>query len=100
MASGLEVYDSAGRPLVDMTTVFSFHQGYFDTGAANGSGAMPPLPEGKTRFYYIVSLQDTNQWRGKRPGVTITGNTINWVYQHSRWFGQFSANCRIFFGYY
>lgn len=100
MAAGLEVYDPAGRLIVNMATVFSLHQGYLDTNAVNGAAAMPPMPAGKNRFYYIVSLQDTNKWRGKKPGVTISGDTISWVYQHSTWFGQFSANCRIFYGYY
>lgn len=100
MANGLEVYGADGRLLVNMTMSISQHQGDVVTNAANGAVAMPALPAGKRRFYIIVTLVDSQQWKGKKPGVTVSGNTLSWQYQHSTWFGQFSANCRIYYGYY
>ncbi|RRV58030.1 MULTISPECIES: hypothetical protein [Pseudomonas] len=100
MASGLETYGSDGRLLVNMTMSISQHQGDVVTNAAGGAIALPAIPAGKRRFYIVVSLVDTQLWKGKKPGVTISGDTMSWQYQHSTWFGQFSANCRIYYGYY
>lgn len=100
MANGLEIYGADGKLHVNMATSISQYQGEVVTNAVNGAVAMPDLPAGKQRFYIIVTLVDTQQWKGKKPGVTVTGNTLSWQYQHSMWFGQFSANCRIYFGYY
>lgn len=100
MSSGLQVFGADGRIHADMSWFISQHQGSFDTGAVNGSGTMIDLPAGKSRFYIVVPLQSLDEWRGKRPGVTISGNTISWAYQFSSWFGQFAANCRIYYGYY
>lgn len=98
--AGLQVFGADGRLLVDMSMSISQHQGDVVTNAANGSIALPALPAGKQRFYIIVTLVDTQQWKGKKPGVTVSSNTLTWQYQHSTWFGQFSANCRIYYGYY
>lgn len=79
----------------------SQHQGSVDTGGATGSAIMPALPPGKTRFYLVVPLVDLNREKGKKPGVTISGNTMSWSYSFStnNW-GYFAANCRIYYGYY
>lgn len=100
MPSGLEIYGSDGRLLVNMTMSISQHQGDVVTNATGGAVTLPGIPAGKRRFYIVVPLVDTQQWKGKKPGVTISGNTLSWQYQHSTWFGQFSANCRIYYGYY
>lgn len=99
--TGLTIKNAAGVVMVDMTMNISQRQGYVDTGAANGSAALPALPAGKTRFYIVVPLVDLQREKGKKPGITISGNTLSWAYSYSTsgW-GYFSANCRIFFGYY
>jgi len=97
--AGLQVFGPDGRLYVDMSSSISQHQGDVVTNAANGAIQMPPLPAGKRRFYIIVPLVDAQQWRGKKPGVTQSGDIMSWSYQHSTWFGQFSANCRIYYGY-
>lgn len=101
MATGFLAYREDGTLMVDMTENFSQMQGSFVTGSANGSGTMASLPPGKTRFYMITSLVDRNAWLGKRPGVSISGNVMSWVYSYNtnNW-GFFSANCRIYYGYY
>jgi len=87
--------------MVDMTMKISQRQGYVDTGSVNGSAAIPALPPGKERFYIVVPLVDLQQEKGKKPGITISGNTLSWAYSYSTsgW-GYFSANCRIYYGYY
>lgn len=100
MPAGLQVFGSDGRSLVDMSSSISQHQGDIVTNGASGSISLPALPPGKQRFYIIVPLVDTQLWKGKKPGVTISGDTLSWQYLHSTWFGQFSANCRIYYGYY
>lgn len=101
MTAGLRVYNTSGVLTLDMTMSISQMQGSFVTGAANGSGAMADLPAGKTRLYIVVPLVDLNREKGKRPAVTVSGNTMTWAYSYSTsgW-GFFSANCRIYYGYY
>lgn len=100
MPAGMQVFGSDGRLLVDMSSSISQHQGDAVTNAAAGSIALPALPSGKRRFYIVVPLVDTQLGKGKKPGVTISGNVLSWEYKYSPWFGQFSANCRIYYGYY
>lgn len=101
MATGFLAYHEDGTLITDMTTSISQMQGSFDTNAVNGSGAMSALPSGKSRFYVVVSLVNLNREKGKRPGITISGNTLSWAYSYNtNGWGFFSANCRIYYGYY
>lgn len=101
MATGFLAYSENGELLVDMTTSISQMQGSFLTNSANGSGTMAALPSGKSRFYIIVPVVSLNRDKGKRPGVTISGNTLSWSYSYNgNGWGFFSANCRIYYGYY
>jgi hypothetical protein len=95
------MWDNGGRLLVDMTMHISQLQGYVDTGAVNGSIAIPPPPSGKTQYFTVVPLQDLQLEKGKKPGVTLSGGVLSWAYSYSTsgW-GYFSANCRIFYWYY
>lgn len=99
--TGLTIKTAADVVMVDMTMNISQRQGYVDTGSVNGSAALPALPTGKTRFYIVVPLVDLQLEKGKKPGVTITGDAMSWAYSYSTsgW-GYFSANCRIYYGYY
>lgn len=100
--TGLVIRDTSGRVMVDMTMNMSQMQGYVDTGGANGAIAIPAAPWGKTQFYVVVPLQDLQQEKGKRPGVVhVPNQSLSWTYSYSTlgW-GYFSANCRIFYGYY
>ncbi|WP_426201022.1 hypothetical protein [Pseudomonas sp. TWP3-1] len=87
--------------MVDMTMKISQMQGYIDTGGGNGSAALPAAPAGKQQFFMVVPLVDLQQEAGKKPGVTLSGGVLSWAYAYSTaGFGFFSANCRIFYGYY
>lgn len=99
--TGLVIRDSSNRVIVDMTMNISQQQGSIDTGGVNGSIAVSPPPWGKTPFYIVVPLQDLQLEKGKRPGVTLSGNVLSWSYSFSTlgW-GYFAANCRIYYGYY
>lgn len=98
---GLVLRNSDGTVKLDMTSFISQTLGSVDTGGANGSVAIPAPPAGKTLFYNVVPLVDLQRELGKRPGVTISGTTLTWSYSYSTsgW-GFFSANCRIYYGYY
>lgn len=99
--AGLQTWDSAGRPTVDMTRHISQMQGYIDTGAVNGAIAIPGPPGGKTQFFIVVPLQDLQMELGKKPGVVLSGGVLSWAYSYAtNGWGYFSANCRIFYGYY
>lgn len=100
MATGMQALDADGRVLLDVSRSYSQHQGSFYTAGTNGSGTMSPLPAGKTRFYFIVGNSDGQGYKGKYPGVTISGNSITWSYSHSTWWGQFSMPSTIYYGYY
>lgn len=99
--TGLVIRNSAGQVMVDMTMKISQTQGSVDTGGANGAISIPAPPAGKTQFYIVVPLQDLQLERGKRPGVTLSGSTLSWSYSYAtNGWGYFSANCRIYYGYY
>lgn len=101
MSTGFIAFAENGSVITDMTILISQTQGSVVTGSVNGSAVLPPVPAGRQRFYMIVSLVDMNREKGKRPGVSVTGDTMAWAYSYStnNW-GYFSANCRIYYGYY
>lgn len=101
MATGLRVYSTSGVSIIDLTSSVAQTQSSVTTGGSNGSITMPSVPAGKTRFYIVVPLVDLQADRGKIPGVTVSGNTLSWSYSYAtNGWGYFSANCRIYYGYY
>lgn len=100
MATGFLSFAMDGRPLVDMTVPISQMLGYVDTNAANGSAVIPSAPAGRTLFYAISDLSPQDRYLGKRPGVTLSGNTLSWAYSYAGGWGFYSMNCRIHYGYF
>lgn len=101
MSTGLLAFAPDGSVITDMTVLISQTQGSVDTGGANGSATLPDLPAGRSRFYMIVPLGDLNREKGKKPGVSISGNSMSWAYSYNtNGWGYYSANCRIYYGYY
>lgn len=99
--TGLTIKNAAGQTLVDMTMFISQTLGSVDTGGTNGSTTIPTPPAGKTAYYIIVPLVDLQRENGKRPGVTLSGTSLSWAYSYAtNGWGYFSANCRIYYGYY
>ena len=99
--TGLVIKNPAGVVMVDMTMNISQHQGFVDTGAANGAIGIPAAPAGKTQFFIVVPLVDLQRETGKKPGVTLAGGVLSWAYSYAtNGWGYFSANCRIYYGYY
>jgi hypothetical protein len=99
--AGLQTWDSAGRLTVDMTMHLSQMQGFVDTGGANGAIDIPGPGPGKVQFFIVVPLQDLQLEKGKKPGVTLSGGILSWAYSYAtNGWGYFSANCRIYYGYY
>jgi hypothetical protein len=98
--TGLTIKDALGRVMVDMTMNISQTQGSVDTGAVNGGATIPAPPAGKTQYFIVVPLVEMGN-TGKLPGVTLTGSTLSWVYVYptNNW-GFYSANARIYYGYY
>lgn len=99
--AGLILRDASGRIILDMTMSISQNMGSVDTNGANGSAVLPSPPAGKILYFVIVPLVDLQRSLGKRPSVTLNGTNISWFYSYNtNGWGYFSANCRIFFGYY
>lgn len=98
--TGLVIRNQAGQVMVDMTMNISQTQGSVDTGGVNGAIAIPAPPAGKTQYYIIVPLVTTGV-TGKLPGVTLSGGVLSWQYLYAtNGWGFFSANARIYYGYY
>lgn len=99
--TGLIINAADGSILVDMTMSISQTLGSVETGGSNGSISIPSPPTGKTMFFIVVPLVDMQMEKGKRPGVSLSNNTLSWAYSYSTagW-GFFSANCMIYYGYY
>jgi len=99
--TGITIRDDSNRLLVDMTMRISQNLGYVDTGGGNGAVGLPSPPVGKQLYYVVVPLVDLQREKGKRPAVTLSGTSLSWVYSYNtNGWGYFSANCRIFYGYF
>ena len=99
--TGLTIRNTDGSLLLDMTSKISQTMGSVVTNSSNGSAAIPLPPEGKTAFFCVVPLVDLQREKGKRPGVTMSGTSLTWNYSYNtNGWGYFSANCRIYYGYY
>lgn len=99
--TGLTIKDRDGNVLVDMTSKISQTVGDVVTNSANGSATIPLPPPGKTAFFIVVPLVDLQREKGKKPGVTLNGTVLSWAYSYNtNGWGYFSANCRIYYGYF
>lgn len=99
---GLIIRDrDAGVTKVDMTMFISQTVGSVDTNGQNGAIQIPAPPVGRTSFFTVSPLVDLQVEKGKRPGVILNGTSLSWAYSYNTagW-GFFSANCRIYYGYY
>lgn len=99
--AGLTIRDENNKVLVDMTSKISQTSGFVTTGSVNGSAVIPVPPTGKTAFFIVVPLVDLQKEKGKKPGVTLTGTNLSWAYSYNtNGWGYFSANCKIYYGYF
>lgn len=99
---GLVIRDkNTGVVRVDMTTFISQTTGFVETNGQNGQIQISAAPAGRTLFFTVSPLVDLQMDKGKRPGVILSGTSLSWAYSYntSGW-GFFSANCRIYYGYY
>lgn len=84
-----------------MTMRISQNIGFVDTNGADGSATLPSAPAGKQLYFVIVPLVDLQKSLGKKPSVTLSGTSLSWFYSYNPYgWGYFSANCRIYFGFY
>ena len=99
--TGITIKAANGTVLVDMTMKLSQTLGSVDTNSANGSATIPAAPAGKTLYFIVVPLVDLQREKGKKPAVTLSGTSLSWIYSYNtNGWGYFSANCRIYYGYY
>lgn len=99
---GLVIRDkSTGAVRINMTTFISQTTGSVETNGQDGQIQIPAPPAGRTLFFTVSPLVDLQMDKGKRPGVVLSDTTLSWVYSYNTagW-GFFSANCRIYYGYY
>ncbi|SEB80466.1 hypothetical protein SAMN05216178_2319 [Pseudomonas saponiphila] len=96
MTVGLITRDANGNITANMTTKLSQAEGSVITNRQNGSIGIS-LPAGREYFYVISPLEDSQRTAGKKPGVTITQNRLEWAYAIP---SGFVMNCEIFYGYY
>ncbi|MEE4668277.1 hypothetical protein V2L05_03480 [Pseudomonas alliivorans] len=99
--TGITIKAADGRVLVDMTMKLSQTMGSVDTNSLNGAVTIPSPPTGKSLYFIIVPLVDLQREKGKKPAVILSGTTLSWAYSYNtNGWGYFSANCRIYYGYY
>lgn len=101
MSTGLIINNPSGVNIVNMTMFISQTIGSVDTNGAAGAITIPAAPTGRTLFFVVVPLVNLQQEKGKKPGVTLSGTNLSWSYSYNTdgW-GFFSANCRLYYGYY
>ena len=101
MSVGLIINDVNGVNILNMTMFISQSLGYVDTNGGPGSVTIPEPPAGRNLFFSVVPLVDLQVEKGKKPGVSLSGTTLSWNYSYNtNGWGFFSANCRIYYGYY
>jgi hypothetical protein len=99
--TGLIIRNPAGQEILNMTMRLSQNMGWVDTNGANGSATLPTPPAGKQVYYVVVPLVDLQREKGKKPAAGLSGTALSWAYSYNtNGWGYFSANCRIFYGYY
>jgi len=99
--TGITIKTPDGRVLVDMTMKLSQTMGSVDTNSVNGTVTIPAPPAGKSAYFIVVPLVDLQREKGKKPGVTLSGTSLSWAYSYNtNGWGYFSADCRIYYGYY
>lgn len=99
--TGITIKAADGRVLVDMTMKLSQTMGSVDTNSVNGVVTIPAPPAGKAAYFIAVPLVDLQREKGKKPGITLSGTSLSWTYSYNtNGWGYFSANCRIYYGYY
>ena len=101
MSVGLVARNKGGQVILDMTANISQVTGSVSTGGGNGAITIPAPLAGKSPFFIVVSMAGAYREKGKRPGVTLSGTTLSWVYSfNTNGWGYFAANCQIYYGYY
>lgn len=99
--TGLVIRNTSNEVILDMTSSVSQNVSSVVTNGTAGGVIIPLAPPGKTNYFVVVPLVDLQQAKGKRPGVTLSGNTLSWSYSfNTNGWGFFAANCRIYYGYY
>lgn len=96
MTAGLITRDADNNITTKMTRKLSQGAGSVITNRSNGSIAIS-LPPGRSYFYVVQPLEDSQRTAGKKPGVTITQSRLEWAYVIP---SGFAMNCEIFYGYY
>lgn len=91
-AAGLQVWDEAGRVVMDSTTRLGLAIGVLQTGTSNGSYSDARLLGGSP---FIIVSPDSMGLTISVPVVTVSGQTVSWTFpasSHSR------ANARVTYG--
>lgn len=99
--TGLTIRNTGGYVTLDMTSKISQNVSSVVTNSVNGSITIPAAPAGKSLYFSVSPLITLDGWKARLPGIVLTGNTLSWTYSYAtNGWGLFSANCRIYYGYY
>jgi hypothetical protein len=97
MPQGLQVFNSSGVLIVDMTDRLTRTIGEIDTGVSNGSFIDPYLSTGTPWFFTLPSF-DGFSVVDAPCSITISGNTISWIFDLSD--GAVASSRKIIYGVY
>lgn len=79
---GLQIFDSSGNKILDVTDRLTRVLGSFETGAVDGSLTDPNLTAfSGTPWFYQYVIQSGSSWAARPCRLTCIGNTINWYYE-------------------
>ncbi|WP_312516252.1 hypothetical protein [Anaerospora sp.] len=94
---GLQVFNSSGDLILDVTDRFTRVLGEFDTGYVNGSIEDINLLEGIPWCYcYIPSQTGINQ---RRPiSITFSGSTLTWNFDDARKSQTNTVSFKVIYG--
>lgn len=97
MPVGLQVFNEDGTIRTDLAKRYSKMIGSVYTNQ-NGSLWVPEFSLGEP--FFIVTPNSSMGAKGKRPVVTVSGNTLNWWYAYGGRQGFYSVGVTIDYGYY
>lgn len=102
MGEGLQVFDSGGNVVMDISTIVGRQIAIIDASAISGSMSIAGLSDGTPFAIPILNTAGgvTGYGAITAPVVTFSGNTVSWTRQNYPFVGATIPSCQLLLGVY